>query len=78
MWWVCKTHHVENATVRPPPVRSTATVVVRILPGHRRRGQGSAYLRDELAQAHGFVEHDHYVLDGDTVAYVGLHLPHEA
>ena len=92
---------VGNATVRPPEgPDAVATVIVRILPAHRRRGLGSAYLRAELdaalamgagrvetvvlesnadglafARRHGFVEHDRYVLDGDTIAYVDLHLP---
>lgn len=92
---------VGNATVRPPRGPDlTATVIVRILPEHRRRGLGSAYLEAELAHArslgarrietvvlasnddglafahaHGFVEHDRYVLDGDTIAFVDLHLP---
>jgi GNAT superfamily N-acetyltransferase len=92
---------VGNATVRPPTQPElVATVIVRILPEHRRRGLGSAYLEAELAQArsagavrietvvlesnsdgmsfalaHGFVEHDRYLLDGDTVAFVDLHLP---
>jgi GNAT superfamily N-acetyltransferase len=92
---------VGNATVRPPaePER-VATVIVRILPEHRRRGHGGAYLRAEVAEArstgaarietvvlesnveglsfalaHGFVEHDRYLLDGDTVPFVDLHLP---
>ncbi len=91
---------VGNATVRPPldPDR-VATVIVRILPEHRRRGFGSAYLEAELtharsagaqrietvvlesntdglsfALAHGFVEHDRYLLDGDTVRFIDLHL----
>lgn len=91
---------VGNATVRPPDADGTATVIVRILPGHRRRGLGSSYLAAELAVArgqgaarvetvvlasnedglafavaHGFVEHDRYLLDGDTVPFVDLHLP---
>ncbi|QBX57390.1 GNAT family N-acetyltransferase [Nocardioides seonyuensis] len=92
---------VGNATVRPPQdPDAIATVIVRVLPDHRRRGHGTAYLQHELAEAtnlgarrietvvletntdgfafalaHGFVEHDRYVLDGDTVAYVDLHLP---
>jgi GNAT superfamily N-acetyltransferase len=74
-------------------------VIVRILPEHRRRGHGTAYLHAELAQAralaarrietivlasntdgldfalaHGFVEHDRHVLEGDTVPFVDLHL----
>ncbi|CAI9416190.1 hypothetical protein HIDPHFAB_02712 [Nocardioides sp. T2.26MG-1] len=90
---------VGNATVRPPH-DGVATVIVRILPSHRRRGHGTSYLEAELAEArrlgarrietvvlasntdglafaraHGFVEHDRYVLDGDTVPYVDLHLP---
>lgn len=91
---------VGNATVRPPrEPDGVATVIVRVLPEHRRRGHGTAYLRAELerardlgaarietvvlasntdglafASAHGFVEHDRYVLDGDTTAYVDLHL----
>ena len=28
-----------------------------------------------FAQAQGFIEHDRYVLDGDTTAFVDLHLP---
>jgi len=91
---------VGNATLRPPAhAGGIATVIVRILPAHRRRGYGSAYLEAELrearrlgaerietvvlasnveglafAQSRGFVEHDRYVLDGDTVAFVDLHL----
>ena len=92
---------VGNATVRPPSgPEGTATVIVRILPAHRRRGYGTAYLEAELAHArsegarrietvvlesnsdglafalaHGFVEHDRYLLEGDTIAFVDLHLP---
>lgn len=91
---------VGNATVRPPrEPGGVATVIVRILPEHRRRGHGTAYLESELAHARatgarrietvvlasnadglefalsrGFVEHDRYVLDGDTIAFVDLHL----
>ena len=91
---------VGNATVRPPRgTDAVATVIVRILPEHRRRGHGTAYLEAELGQAralgarrietvvlasnadglafarsHGFVEHDRYLLDGDTVPFVDLHL----
>ncbi len=37
---------VGNATVRPPgPTTGIATVIVRILPAHRRRGHGSEYLQ---------------------------------
>jgi GNAT superfamily N-acetyltransferase len=87
--------------VRPPTEpHGVATVIVRVLPEHRRRGIGAAYLESELAAAraagarrietivlesnveglafalaHGFVEHDRYVLDGDTVAFIDLHLP---
>ena len=42
---------VGNATVRPPDDTGVATVIVRILPAHRRRGLGTAYLAHELAQA---------------------------
>jgi GNAT superfamily N-acetyltransferase len=92
---------VGNATLRlPSDPDLVATVIVRILPEHRRRGFGGAYLEAELAYArstgaarietvvlesnsdglhfalaHGFVEHDRYVLDGDTVAFIDLHLP---
>lgn len=92
---------VGNATVRPPTgPDAAATVIVRILPEHRRRGLGTAYLLHELAQARdvgaerietvvlasnedglafaraqGFVEHDRYLLDGDTIPFVDLHLP---
>lgn len=92
---------VGNATVRPPSqADGVATVIVRILPEHRRRGHGTAYLGAELgharsmgarrietvvlesnadglafALAHGFVEHDRYLLDGDTVPFIDLHLP---
>jgi GNAT superfamily N-acetyltransferase len=92
---------VGNATVRPPsePDR-VATVIVRILPEHRRQGLGAAYLEAELAYArstdaarietvvlasnsdglsfalaHGFVEHDRYLLDGHTIPFIDLHLP---
>lgn len=94
---------VGNATVRPPhEPDGVATVIVRVLPEHRRRGLGDTYLRAELAQAralgarrietvvlatnadglafaqaHGFVEHDRYVLPGDTVGFIDLHLPRE-
>ncbi|GAA3542810.1 GNAT family N-acetyltransferase [Nocardioides daeguensis] len=93
---------VGNATVRPPDGHGTATVIVRILAGHRRHGLGSTYLASELAVARaigarrietvvlasnhdglafalarGFVEHDRYLLEGDTVPYVDLHLPGE-
>ena len=92
---------VGNATVRPPAEPdAVATVIVRILPEHRRRGYGATYLQAELRQArsagakrietvvlesntdglafalaHGFVEHDRYLLDGDTVPFIDLHLP---
>lgn len=91
---------VGNATVRPPRgPGAVATVIVRIVPAHRRRGFGTRYLLAELARArelgarrietvvlasnldglafaaaHGFVEHDRYLLDGDTVPFVDLHL----
>jgi GNAT superfamily N-acetyltransferase len=91
---------VGNATVRPPAGdERTAVVIVRILPEHRRRGLGSAYLAHELAEAralepervetvvlatnedglvfalaHGFVEVDRYLLEGDTVPFIDLRL----
>ena len=37
--------------MRPPGEAGTATVIVRILPAHRRRGLGAAYLEHELAEA---------------------------
>lgn len=92
---------VGNATVRPPAgAAAVATVIVRILPEHRRKGFGTAYLEAELAHARelgagrietvvlasntdglafalarGFVEHDRYLLEGDVVPFVDLHLP---
>lgn len=76
-----------------------ATVIVRIVPEHRRRGYGAAYLQSELSRArsagaerietvvlesdadglafalaHGFVEHDRYLLDEHTVPFIDLHL----
>jgi RimJ/RimL family protein N-acetyltransferase len=88
------------ATIRPPVGESgTVTVIVRIREPFRRRGLGTAYLEQVLADAralgpgrietvvlesnadglrfalaHGFVEHDRYVLEGQTVAFVDLHL----
>jgi len=88
------------ATVRPPAGESgIATVIVRIRDPFRRRGLGTAYLEQALADAralkpgrietvvlesnadglrfatrHGFVEHDRYVLQGQTVPFVDLHL----
>lgn len=56
---------VGNATVRPPTDHSdTATVIVRILPEHRRRGHGSEYLAAmlERAQALGAVRIETVVL----------------
>jgi len=45
---------VGNATIRPPvPDTMTATVIVRILPRHRRQGHGSEYLTAMLAEARG-------------------------
>ena len=45
---------VGNATIRPPlPDAMTATVIVRILPQHRRKGHGSEYLTVQLAEARG-------------------------
>lgn len=40
---------VGNATVRPAYPESPPTVIVRILPAHRRRGLGSAYWRELIA-----------------------------
>lgn len=91
---------VGNATVRPPrQPNAVATVIVRILPKHRRRGHGTTYLDAELshagalgaerietvvlasntegvafAQVHGFVEHRRYLVEGDTVPFIGLRL----
>ena len=45
---------VGNATIRlPGPGTMTATVIVRILPGYRRRGFGSEYLAAMMARARG-------------------------
>ena len=92
---------VGNATVRPPAgPDAVATVIVRILPEHRRHGFGTQYLDAELsharelgarrietvvlasnvdglafAAARGFVEHDRYLLEGDVIPFVDLHLP---
>jgi GNAT superfamily N-acetyltransferase len=91
---------VGNGTLRPPRgPDGVATVIVRILPEHRRRGHGAAYLDAELARAralrarrietvvlasntegldfalaHGFAEHDRYLLEGDTIPFIDLHL----
>ena len=40
---------VGNATVRPAPRPDPATVIVRVVAGHRRRGLGTAYLHRLLA-----------------------------
>jgi GNAT superfamily N-acetyltransferase len=43
---------VGNATVRPPTHSSpAATVIVRILPAHRRLGHGTTYFTGELEHA---------------------------
>jgi GNAT superfamily N-acetyltransferase len=42
---------VGNATLRPPDPAGTVTVIVRVLPGFRRRGYGSAYLGAVLSEA---------------------------
>ena len=43
---------VGNATIRPPaPADGIATVIVRILPAHRRQGHGSEYLQAMLDRA---------------------------
>jgi GNAT superfamily N-acetyltransferase len=90
---------VGNATVRQPDEDGGVTVIVRILPAHRRRGLGSSYLAHELAEAragtpaaigtvvlasnedglafalaHGFVEVERYLLDGDTIPFIDLRL----
>jgi RimJ/RimL family protein N-acetyltransferase len=45
---------VGNATIRPPrPDSMTATVIVRILPEHRRQGLVSEYLAAMLTEARG-------------------------
>jgi GNAT superfamily N-acetyltransferase len=45
---------VGNATIRPPAsAGDPATVIVRILPAHRRQGHGSEYLRAMLDRAGG-------------------------
>lgn len=46
------TELVGNATVRPPHEQGgEATVIIRILPSHRRRGYGTEYLQAMLVQA---------------------------
>jgi RimJ/RimL family protein N-acetyltransferase len=88
------------ATVRPPAGESdVVTVIVRISEPFRRRGLGTAYLEQALADAralqpgrietvvlgsnadglrfavqHGFVEHERYVIEGQTVPFIDLHL----
>ena len=42
---------VGNATVRAPE-DGAVTVIVRVLPEHRRRGHGSEYLREVLKRPH--------------------------
>lgn len=56
--------HAELARARALGARRIETVVL-------------ASNTDGLAFAlrHGFVEHDRYVLDGDTVPFIDLHLP---
>lgn len=39
------------ATIRPPVDSPTATVIVRVLPEHRRRGYGLTFYERELATA---------------------------
>ena len=48
---------VGNATVRPPGDDGVATVIVRILPEHRRRGLGGGYLAHELDEARSLGPH---------------------
>lgn len=91
---------VGNSTVRPPTDDEPATVIVRVLPEHRRQGYGAQLFARALAQgrelgdgsvqtvvlesnhdglrfalAHGFVEVERYLLDGDTIPFVTLRLP---
>ncbi len=71
------------ATVRPPEwddegnFLGIATVVVRILPDHRRRGLGTAYLDVELAVARGYAPRriETVVLAGDDagLAFAAAH-----
>jgi GNAT superfamily N-acetyltransferase len=42
---------VGNATLRPPDPAGAGTVIVRVLPGCRRRGYGSAYLDAVVSEA---------------------------
>lgn len=69
---------VGNATVRPPgPDSMTATVIVRILPDHRRQGLGSEYLAAMLAEARrmGAQRIETVVLasNEDGLAFAGRH-----
>ena len=90
---------VGNTTVRPPTDEEPATVIVRVLPEHRRQGYGAQLFVRAHAQgrevgdgtvqtvvlesnvdglgfalAHGFVEVERYLLDGDTIPFVTLRL----
>jgi GNAT superfamily N-acetyltransferase len=88
---------IGNSTVRPPTDDEPATVIVRVLPEHRRQGYGTQLFDRALAQgrelgdgtvqtvvlesnddglrfavAHGFVEVERYLLDGDTIPFITL------
>lgn len=52
------------STVRPATDDAPVTVIVRVLPEHRRRGLGSAYLEHAMATARG--------LGGDRVQTIVL------
>jgi GNAT superfamily N-acetyltransferase len=58
-------HLIGNATVRPADHLDPATVIVRILPEYRRRGHGSLYLRQLVAD-------DPVLRDGDLRTVVLL------
>jgi GNAT superfamily N-acetyltransferase len=69
---------VGNATIRPPgPGSTTATVIVRILPGYRREGLGSEYLAAMLAEARGMgakrIETVVLASNEDGLAFAGQH-----
>jgi GNAT superfamily N-acetyltransferase len=69
---------VGNATIRPPgPDSMTATVIVRILPGYRRKGLGSEYLAAMLAEARSMgaqrIETVVLASNQDGLAFAGRH-----
>jgi GNAT superfamily N-acetyltransferase len=69
---------VGNATIRPPgPDSMTATVIVRILPQYRRKGLGSAYFADMLAEARSMgarrIETVVLASNEDGLAFAGRH-----